>query len=212
MKNPITEFQEMQDMLDGQLVCTNEEVRRYEELKVLADRYQRFIDVCPKDYRESDLSRFEKEPVDQIMKWECWYGTGLLVVGYTGLGKTRTCWQLVKNLMMAGVGVKFVQSVSLFGMVSDAVRGGRDYTLAGIVRAHSRIRVLVIDDFGKEPFTPTYLATLYEIIDNRIGNGLPIIMTTNMLFDQLVQKIGDDTISIPLLERIKRTTAQVVFK
>lgn len=197
-------------MVSDRKFISEAEARRREKLEEQRERRGKFLERCPKQYVVSDLTRFNKKAVETVMGWKMSI-TGLLLYGYTGTGKTRTVWQLIKRLMVDdNVFPTYVKATELSTELFDTYTGSQNST-AAVVNKYKFSRLLIIDDFGKEPLSPRYLSLLYDIIDGRREMGKPMIITTNLNRPQIIERIADETISKPLILRIDECCEGVVF-
>lgn len=66
--------------------------------------------------------------------------------------------------------------------------------------------LLLIDDLGEVSGTEFASGKLYELIEHRVSNLLPSIVTSNLNWDQIAQRYGDSGARI--VGRLKETTAE----
>lgn len=100
--------------------------------------------------------------------------TVLVLTGPTGVGKTyQACGALRSVCLRSATGVcRLVNAASL----------GR--ARAEDIAALMAVRALAIDDLGAR-MTPTALTNVYEIVNHRVQEGLPLIVTTNLAIKEL---------------------------
>jgi DNA replication protein DnaC len=55
------------------------------------------------------------------------------------------------------------------------------------------VPLLVLDDLGAEKTTEWVQSVIYEIIDHRYNEYLPLIITTNLKAGELAEKLGSRT-------------------
>lgn len=55
--------------------------------------------------------------------------------------------------------------------------------------------LLILDDLGTEFVTPYFITTFYSLLNNRLGAGLPTIVTTNITDGSLLEKRYTEKIS-----------------
>ena len=78
--------------------------------------------------------------------------------------------------------------------------------------------LLIIDDLGTEQDTEWSRSRIYNIIDNRYRNGLPLIVSTNKSIDQLKNMYHERTIdrllemATPILNDSKSIRAEQAKK
>ncbi len=69
---------------------------------------------------------------------------------------------------------------------------GDDDTL---LRTAATADLLILDDLGTEFVTPYFITTFYSLLNNRLGAGLPTIVTTNITDGSLLEKRYTEKIS-----------------
>ncbi|ALR90249.1 DNA replication protein [Clostridium butyricum] len=122
-------------------------------------------------------------------------GLGFLFHGEPGNGKTylSNCIgnRLLNNMVpVICVGInqlleRIRQTYSRYG------QDGEDTVLRGLALAD----LLILDDLGTEQSTEWSISRVYNIIDSRIRNGLPIIISTNHTIADLEKRYSKRTIS-----------------
>ena len=163
-------------------------------------RLEEFDRVCPPLYRESDPLKLPCHPdiVKLVLGWT--YGAkGLVLHGATGKGKTRLAYLLVKRLVLEG------RTVSAFDPLSFAHRVGEtfgEYQGERFIRDQQRVDVLMLDDLGKAKLTERAEAELFGLVEHRIANLKPLIVTTNFVGAKLSDKLSEDR-ATPLVRRLR---------
>lgn len=139
--------------------------------------YDRFMNVCPPIYRQTDPTRLNQDRLKQILGWK--YGPqGLMLAGVPGGGKTRSMWLLIRRLIFQGYQVKAFDS-----SFSDRIGAMFFENTSDAVRALDRIKqadVLFLDEYGKYNWTESFVARIFQVIDYRMSAGLPTLSTTNI--------------------------------
>lgn len=123
----------------------------------------------------------------QVREWKPnGSGTGLIIKGPSGDGKTTACWALVRNLEMNHkIIAMFMHAVELYSTTAaNAFRDRGDESIMGA-------DVLILDDIGKESVNARYVATLWKIFDYRYGRQLPTIITTRLNREELVKHYSE---------------------
>lgn len=137
-------------------------------------------------------------------------GSGLLLVGGVGSGKTHLaaaianavidCANIPDNFAeragMGGAGSETVYTGVLFvGTVELMERLRAEYNSAqdesGSIDRYQNVRLLILDDLCAEKPSEWVRERLFQIIDHRYSEELPIVITTNETPDRLQQKLGD---------------------
>jgi len=90
-------------------------------------------------------------------------------------------WLLLKRLHFAGIRVKAIRSLDFAQLVShrqfseDADTKARAVAEMRVLKA---VPVLLFDDLGKEKFTAHLEKELFDLVDQRSSQLLPILFTT----------------------------------
>ena len=123
-------------------------------------------------------------------------GKGLLLTGAVGTGKTHLAVSIANHLMYEEViPVKFGNVTTLLSEVKSSYDKQATESEAEVINALSRVRLLIIDDLGKEKATEWSNNIIYTVINNRYENYKPTIVTTNLTIKELEQTIGEATVS-----------------
>ncbi len=100
----------------------------------------------------------------------------LYLVGVPGCGKTYFSVALWKGLFERNEFGIFVKSGDLDLELLQAIRDGDEFS---VLRKYAEVDVLFIDDFGVERESDRMIRQWYSIIDSRIGNNRPTIISSN---------------------------------
>ncbi len=102
----------------------------------------------------------------------------LIMLGKTGLGKTHLSLAVVNRVLDRGFNVYYDSAQGIMYRLEKVHfnRGVRDEELQEDLYKSD---LLVIDDLGTEMVTSFTLAALYQLVNERINDGLPTIFSTN---------------------------------
>lgn len=120
-------------------------------------------------------------------------GSGsLLFLGRTGLGKTHLSLAIAGAVAEKGAGVLY-SSVQAIVDRCERIRFDREPTSEDrdFVAMAPRCDLLVIDDLGSEFSTAFSQSVLYNILNERITAGLPVILSTNLTLEQIRETYND---------------------
>jgi DNA replication protein DnaC len=167
---------------------------------------------CPKIFQETDLDRLDRQSCETVLKNK-W--ASMVLHGVTGSGKTRMLWEFLRrglsSLKIGGRGWIMISSRKLADELSDAVfRNQHEYVLA----KYQRIKLLLIDDVGKETMTKRWATDFFDIIDTRTSNKLQTIFSTNYTGKKFVGKFAtiDEELAQATNRRIKDFFLNVNFR
>lgn len=172
---------------------------------------ERFADSRFDNYRTETPQQVEalkkaREYVDAIKEQK---GTGLLFMGPIGSGKTRLLLSLMNELES-----RYPNSEMMFGNIADLIhrvkrtfsREGYDASDRDIIGRMTEVRLLCIDDLGKEHSTDWTHALTYEIINKRYNDMMRTIFTTNLSRKDLMERYDGAIVS-----RIMETSTVIDF-
>lgn len=108
-------------------------------------------------------------------------GIGMYLYGPTGSGKTHLAAAIANTLLKKGVSVKWWNVTSLYNAIKETF-GTPD---TGIMSGCKSAGLLILDDLGTEKTTGWTAETAYDIINSRIDNLLPTIITSNLTLSDL---------------------------
>lgn len=111
----------------------------------------------------------------------------LLFNGGTGLGKTFLSACIARAVAEKGYGVAYESAPRLFAKLEkDHFRPDEDSAYA--VAALYDTALLIIDDLGTELTGAFTISALYALVNDRLLNGKPTIISTNLNIDEIGQR------------------------
>ena len=117
-------------------------------------------------------------------------GQGIMFIGSVGTGKTHLAAAITNYIISEfAIPVRFITAVELFGMLRDFENN------KNAIDEFKNIPLLAIDDLGKEKVTEWNREKLFEIVNHRYENYLPIVITTNGSPRELEQILGEAVFS-----------------
>ena len=135
---------------------------------------------------------------------------GVMLCGATGCGKTHLAAAIANSIIQqtkisekdaenAGASgyysgraicpVRFSSTVELLAQLKAEYASENDNS-GCIMAAYKKSPLIILDDFGAERQTEWATERLFEIIDWRYSDELPIIITTNATPDEIKNKMG----------------------
>lgn len=134
-----------------------------------------------------DASRYNSPVLDiaknYVAQWPQMLrsGSGLLLWGNVGTGKTYIAACIANALLDKGVSVLMTSFARMLGALPGPASGEQTETIDQWIR----YPLLIIDDLGIERDTPYTMEQVYHIIDSRYRSGKPMIITTNLTMQEL---------------------------
>lgn len=132
----------------------------------------------------------------------------LLITGSTGAGKSFLASALGHQACINGYKVVYANTAKLIAKLKMAKADG------SYVRELARIEkqdLLILDDFGIQPFDAQGRAVLMEIIEDRHGKS-SLIITSQLPVKQWFDIIGEKTIADAILDRIVHDAQRLELK
>jgi DNA replication protein DnaC len=174
----------------------------------VTQRKERWMSLCPPDYRSIDRSRIPfPDKLDAVLEWK-YQPKGLLLHGGTGTGKTRCAWALLEKMVMKGFRVSVMDSMaglkyaSLYSQGAEMVEVWADKVIG--------MDILLLDDVFKNKLTDSFEGVIFTIIDQRIQSQRPTIVTSNDTGDTLAARMTSDRAQ-PLLRRLRECCQTIHF-
>lgn len=140
------------------------------------------------------VKRFAERFLDRVVDGHN-PAAGLLLVGTTGTGKTHLAMAALNALRSAGCPGFFLKASDLFDLFTPSFAGKLDMPIPRQRELLAGVSCLVIDDVGTGAWTDARRDCLQRIIDARVDNGLPTIITTNLTKKEFQEDGADRIIS-----------------
>jgi DNA replication protein DnaC len=149
---------------------------------------------------------------NQIMRFtDCTYidkGENVLITGSTGIGKSYIATALGHHACGMGYRVTYHNTPKLFAKLKMAKADGSYLKeVAKIERQH----LLILDDFGIQPFDAPGRAALMELIEDRHGKGA-IMITSQLPVVKWHDIIGEQTVADAILDRLIHNAHRIELK
>lgn len=114
---------------------------------------------------------------------------GMALIGQVGNGKTHMMAAVANYLINKGVSVLFVYTPELIEELRQA-QFTSDEELNNRINLVKNTEVVIFDDIAREKITEFARVQYDRIINHRYINGLPTLITSNLGFEGLEEKIG----------------------
>lgn len=159
-----------------------ESMRQISKLRRLSLIDERLSKASIRTYRITEKNREQFkiaqkyiETFDQMKK----SGQGLLFYGDVGTGKSYTAAMIANELIIRR---EPVVMTSLLKLIKDKPFG--EYSDMELMRLNAA-SILILDDFGAERSTDYAVEQVYEIIDSRYRSQKPLIITSNVSYEEM---------------------------
>ncbi len=147
----------------------------------------------------SDIARVAPEQIRQVRRYvndierNLDAGRGLWIQGDVGTGKTTLAMIVSRAALDAGRSVAIYSLPRLLNLLRGSIEseGG----LLDLLDRLSAVDLLHIDDLGAENRTDWVLEQLYSIVNARYEAERAIVATTNVMPDELDERLGARTVS-----------------
>ena len=158
------------------------------ENRVRASRAVMFSERVPARFVDATLDDLADQPDRErelILDWaDDPAGRNLILVGPVGVGKTHAAIAACRPLWVDGVDVEFWP----VGKLLDELRPGGP---EGELDRLTKVPVLIIDDVGSERATDWTAERMYGLVNQRWLTTLPIVATSNLAREDLIEKLGE---------------------
>ncbi len=122
----------------------------------------------------------------------------LIFIGNPGLGKTHLSISLALAACRQGRRVRFWTAA---GLVNELLAAQEENRLHRIIALSHKQDLIVLDELGFIPFTPTGAHALFTFC-SELYERTAMIITTNLQFANWIQLFGDERLTAALLDRL----------
>lgn len=165
--------------------------RSFENFKAASDAQKNALSIV-KAYAEQFETHHKK-------------GTGLILSGLPGTGKSHLAGAVLQSIMPGHVGL-YVTCLGLIRMVRATWRKDSEKSESEVLETLTDVPLLVIDEIGVQYGTDGEQTLLFELLDARYRAMAPSILLTNQDKTGLKTFVGDRT-----FDRLVETSRWVAF-
>jgi DNA replication protein DnaC len=122
----------------------------------------------------------------------------VIALGNSGTGKTHVALGLGLAACQKGLAVGFTTAAALVHELREARDERRLLRLQKQLAAY---RLLIVDELGYVPLSPTGAELLFEVFSQRYERG-SVIVTSNLPFDEWTSMFGSERLTGALLDRL----------
>lgn len=195
----------------GAITCSCKDIRQAERIlassgisKEFANKtfvnfdYTRNVQV----YNSYNVAREYVKEFEQIKDTR---KNSIIFMGSVGGGKSHLSFAIANELMRNGVGVIYMGYRDSIMKIKQNVMNMEVYEK--IMGRYKECKVLLVDDLFKGNVTPSDINIIFEIVNHRYFNNLPMIISTEKKYEELLQI--DEAIGSRILEMSKNYTIEL---
>ena len=145
-------------------------------------------DVLNKTFEAFKPTKDTVEILGKLQRWTPKINFGILLYGPIGSGKTH----LLKALCIKWATRYYCTMFRASGAIFDDLRGNMD-NFEDAFSKYLLVDLLIVDDLGSENVTEWVQEKILMLIEKRINRNLPVMMSTNLMLDELQAKYGPRT-------------------
>ncbi len=123
----------------------------------------------------------------------------IMFMGQVGSGKTHLSLAICNELMDSGVGVVYMGYRDVIVRVKQNIMDEVYYHK--VMNRYKNARVLLVDDLFKGSVSGSDINIMFELVNHRYFNNLPMIVNTEKSFEEILEI--DEAIGIRLVEMCK---------
>ena len=122
----------------------------------------------------------------------------VIALGNSGTGKTHVALGLGLAACQKSLAVGFTTAAAL---VHELIEARDERRLLRLQKQLAAYRLLIIDELGYVPLSPTGAELLFEVFSQRYERG-SVIVTSNLPFDEWTSMFGSERLTGALLDRL----------
>ena len=122
----------------------------------------------------------------------------VIALGNSGTGKTHVALALGLAACQKGFSVTFTTAAALVHQLMEA---RDDRRLLRLQRELQTVKLLIVDELGYVPLSPTGAELLFEVFSQRYERGSTIV-TSNLPFEDWTSVLGSERLTGALLDRL----------
>ena len=182
-------------VMSSDCACRREAIKKEMEEERRREHLRKVSELRGRAYRNKSLAEWTFENDDRkngkisdatkryADKFDEFYrdGQGLLLYGAVGTGKSYYAACIVNRLIDNEYSAHMTNFSRIINTMQNGYDGKQEY-----LDSFNNFKLLVLDDLGIERETSFMNEQVYNIIDNRYRSNLPMIITTNLTYGDIV--------------------------
>ncbi len=169
--------QRLKRLIDYSLMDSNFRNYTFENFKI--DKYNKQIYKMGINYCKN-FKTMEKENV------------GMILMGPPGVGKSYLSFCIANELLDKCIPVIAISSIGIINKIFESYSKHGQEGEVHIINSLKNADLLVLDDLGAEYGKEKTKQIIYSVIDSRIRNNKPMIITTNLDENMLRRKLASE--------------------
>lgn len=162
---------------------------------------EHFYKIGFKEFKtKTEKQKFAKEQAIEYVKnfenIEHDRNNGIAFLGNCGAGKTHLSIAIANNLMAKHIAVLYMPYRETVTKIKQSITDEINYSK--IMNVYKTAKVLLIDDFAKGKTTESDINIMFEIINYRYLNNMPIIISSELVQERLLD--FDEAIGSRIIE------------
>ncbi len=144
-----------------------------------------------------------------VKHWQEMYSEniGLLLYGDVGTGKSFFAGCIANALIERGIPVLMTN----FSKILNSLTGMFEEDRNAYIESLNKYPLLIIDDLGIERNTEYALEQVFGVIDGRYRSGKPMIITTNLSWNDITNPDPSDLMHVRIYDRIREVCQPIAF-
>ena len=192
-------------------ICECEERKKYQRILEKSGISENFKKIGFKEFETKTewQKKAKSEAVDYVKNFgdiEKSRNNSIAFLGNCGAGKTHLSIAIANNLMSKNIGVLYMSYREAVTKIKQVITDDEVYNKQ--ISRYKNARVLLIDDFAKGKTTEADVNIMFEIINYRYLNAKPIIISSELTQDRLLN--FDEAVGSRIIEMCKSRICEVV--
>lgn len=164
-------------------------------------------------YHGTELAKIpDRVAAEKALRWQTSHPKGLILLGDSGAGKTRTVYLLLRRILLEqGIRPMIKKCAKLRHEIAAAAKSDDEKARPALMKAMIDAPLLFLDDLGQMSPTDSLGEALFDVIEERTQLGRHIIATSQIGGDELIAKFRDQKQGEALSRRLMDHCYKVTF-